>query len=277
MKPYRDLVMKCLTTGIPLNKNNERTGTGTISLYGEQMKFDTHPRFPLVTLKRTFFKGVVEELLWFLRGETNIRSLQAAGVHIWDEWADNNGELGPVYGKMWRDWNGLDQLQQLVENIKTNPHSRRHIVSAWNPALLPDENESHAINVKNGKQALPPCHTLWQVMIDGERRLHLHLYQRSADLFLGVPFNIASYYLLMMLLAHHTHCHVGEFTWSGGDCHLYQNHIPQTEEMLNRKCLPLPMVILHHAPETPLDQIKATDIELIHYQAHAAIKAPVAV
>lgn len=277
MKQYLDLVKAVMEEGIDLNPDNERTNTGTRSLYGQTMKFNLLQGFPLVTSKTTFWRGVVEELLWFLRGETNIRSLQEKGVHIWDEWADANGDLGPVYGKMWRDFAGVDQIQNLVDTLLTNPHSRRNLVSGWNPAILPDASLSHAENVAQGKQALPPCHTVWQVMVDGNNDLHLTLYQRSADLFLGVPFNIASYSLLAKLLAHRTGLRAASFTWFGGDCHIYHNHFAQTKEMLSREPLPLPEVELGHPPSVPLDQVQFDNILLLHYNHHPAIKAEVAV
>lgn len=277
MENYKNLVKHTLENGIATSPKEDRTGTGYLSVFGQSMKFDLAKSFPLVTLKRTFFRGVVEELLWFLRGETNINSLTEKGVNIWNEWADENGELGPVYGAMWRNWNGIDQISELVKNLKTDPHSRRHIVSGWNVEVLPNPSLSPQANVALGRQALPPCHTLWQVHVDSSNNLHLTLYQRSADLFLGVPFNIASYALLAMLLAHHTGKDLGELTWVGGDCHIYQNHLEQVAEMLSRNPKKLPTVTLSHSSSTPLDELDAQTILLENYEFHPTISAPVAV
>lgn len=277
MKQYLDLIQEVYQDGVDLSPEGERTNTGTRSLFGKTMKFNLFQGFPLVTTKTTFWRGVVEELLWFLRGETNIHSLQEKGVHIWDEWANEEGDLGPVYGEMWRNFNGVDQITELVANLKSNPHSRRHVVSGWNPAILPDPNLTHAENVAAGKQALPPCHTLWQVIVDGNNHLHMMLYQRSADLFLGVPFNIASYSLLAKLLAHAAGVQAASFTWFGGDCHLYHNHFEQVDTLLERNPLPLPEVELGHPPSLPLEEVKFENIILLHYHHHPAIKAEVAV
>lgn len=295
MKQYLDLVRQIRDEGIQLSAEGERTGTGTISLYGAMMKFDMADGFPLVTAKKTFFRGVKEELLWFLRGETNSRTLEAKGVNIWKEWAHpETGELGPVYGKMWREWptmvesndpytsqdfypSSIDQLTRLMEELKKDPHSRRHIVTAWNPDLLPHPRRSHQENVKKGRQVLPPCHTMWQVSVGGDQRVHLHLYQRSADCFLGLPFNIASYSLLLHMIAYHLGREPGSFIWTGHDCHIYSNHAEQVEELLNRKPLPLSDLKLNYCLKTPIWDVKADDIELLNYQSHSAIKAPVAV
>lgn len=289
MQNYLDLTKKILTEGIDYG---DRTKTGRRSIYGHSMKFDLADGFPLVTVKHTFFKGVAHELLWFLRGETNIKYLVDNGVHIWDEWATSKGELGPVYGKMWRDWPdfhydydrdaffqspGIDQIKELIENINKDPHSSRHVVSGWNPSLLPDPTMRASLNVQLGKQALPPCHTLWQVFVDGRGTMHMTLYQRSADVFLGVPFNIASYSLLLMMIAKLTGYKAGTFTWSGGDCHLYHNHIEQAELMLTRQPGELPSITLNYPDETALWDVQFEDILLEGYEPQAAIKGEVAI
>lgn len=264
MQVYLDLLRHVLTTG---QRKADRTGTGTLSVFGHQMRFDLQAGFPLVTTKRVHFKSVVHELLWFIRGETNTRYLRENGVTIWDEWADANGELGPVYGKQWRSWpapdgRSIDQLAQVIAQIKANPDSRRHIVSAWNVADLPD-------------MALAPCHCLFQFHV-ADGKLSCQLYQRSADLFLGVPFNIASYALLTHMAAQVTDLEPGDFIWTGGDCHLYLNHLDQVREQLSRAPFPLPTLRLNPAA-TRIDDFVFEDIELLGYQHHPAIKAPVAV
>lgn len=290
MKNYLDLVETILIEGVDYG---DRTKTGRRSVYGQMMKFDLAEGFPLVTAKSTFFKGVVHELLWFLRGETNIKSLTDNGVNIWNQWADENGELGPVYGKMWRDWpkfsenyntgefyedpHGIDQLKELIANLKADPHSSRHIVSGWNPALLPDPTRTAQDNVAEGKQALPPCHTLWQVFVDGNNRMHMTLYQRSADVFLGVPFNIASYALLLQMIAYHTGKEPGVFTWMGGDCHLYHNHIEQAKVLVGREPLKLPTVEFWYCGSKNIWDVTPAEIKLHGYESHPAIKGAVAV
>jgi thymidylate synthase len=264
MQVYLDLLRHVLTTG---QGKADRTGTGTLSVFGHQMRFDLQAGFPLVTTKRVHFKSVVHELLWFIRGETNTRYLRENGVTIWDEWADANGELGPVYGKQWRSWpapdgHSIDQLAEVIAQIKANPDSRRHIVSAWNVADLPD-------------MALAPCHCLFQFHV-ADGKLSCQLYQRSADLFLGVPFNIASYALLTHMVAQVTDLEPGDFIWTGGDCHLYLNHLDQVREQLSRAPFPLPTLRLNPAV-TRIDDFVFDDIELLGYQHHPAIKAPVAV
>lgn len=264
MQVYLDLLRHVLTTG---QRKADRTGTGTLSVFGHQMRFDLQAGFPLVTTKRVHFKSVVHELLWFIRGETNTRYLRENGVTIWDEWADANGELGPVYGKQWRSWpapdgHSIDQLAEVIAQIKANPDSRRHIVSAWNVADLPD-------------MALAPCHCLFQFHV-ADGKLSCQLYQRSADLFLGVPFNIASYALLTHMVAQVTDLEPGDFIWTGGDCHLYLNHLDQVREQLSRAPFPLPTLRLNPAV-TRIDDFVFDDIELLGYQHHPAIKAPVAV
>jgi thymidylate synthase len=260
--PYEDLLRHVMECG---KRKPDRTGTGTRSVFGQQMRFDLRAGFPLVTTKRVFLRGVAEELLWFLRGEHNARSLQDRGVHIWDEWADENGELGPVYGVQWRSWptprGPVDQIGGVIEQIRRDPSSRRHIVSAWNVADLPD-------------MALAPCHAFFQFDVTGGR-LSCQVYQRSADLFLGVPFNIASYALLTHMIAQQTDLDVGELIWVGGDCHVYDNHVEQVREQLSREPFPPPVLHLRRAPG--IDQYTYADIDVIDYRHHPAIKAPVAV
>ncbi len=264
MKQYLDLMRHVREHG---TFKSDRTGTGTYSVFGHQMRFDLSEGFPLVTTKKCHLKSIIHELLWFLQGDTNIKYLQENGVRIWDEWADESGELGPVYGYQWRSWpapNGgsVDQISKLVEMIKKNPDSRRLIVSAWNPALV-DE------------MALPPCHALFQFYV-ANGKLSCQLYQRSADIFLGVPFNIASYALLTLMVAQVCDLQPGEFIWSGGDCHLYANHLEQADLQLTREPLPLPTMKLN--PDVKdLFAFRFEDFELVGYEAHPHIKAPVAV
>jgi len=264
MKQYLDLMRHVREHG---TFKSDRTGTGTYSVFGHQMRFDLSEGFPLVTTKKCHLKSIIHELLWFLQGDTNIKYLQENGVRIWDEWADESGELGPVYGYQWRSWpapNGgsVDQISKLVEMIKKNPDSRRLIVSAWNPALV-DE------------MALPPCHALFQFYV-ANGKLSCQLYQRSADIFLGVPFNIASYALLTLMVAQVCDLQPGEFIWSGGDCHLYANHLEQADLQLTREPLPPPTMKLN--PDVKdLFAFRFEDFELVGYEAHPHIKAPVAV
>jgi thymidylate synthase len=264
MKPYLDLLADVRAHGA---RKADRTGTGTLSLFGRQMRFDLNAGFPLVTTKTVHMKSVVHELLWFLKGETNIRYLKEHGVSIWDEWADERGELGPIYGAQWRSWPNrdggeIDQIAQVVGEIRTNPNSRRLVVSAWNVAELPH-------------MALLPCHCLFQFYV-AEGRLSCQLYQRSADLFLGVPFNIASYALLTRMMAQVTGLEPGEFIWTGGDCHLYLNHIEQADRQLARTPYPLPRLRLNPAVKD-IFAFGYEDIVLEAYRAHPPIKAPVAV
>lgn len=282
MKQYLDLV-RLAYNGRP---SDDRTGTGTLSIFGHQMRFNLRDGFPLVTTKYTHFPAVVAELLWFLRGSTNAHDLNALGSTIWDEWATEAGELGPIYGHQWRHWRGVDgqvvdQIQAVIHSLRSRPESRRHIVSAWNVSDLPDEGVSPQKNVQQGRMALAPCHTLFQFHVETSqkvRRLSCQVYQRSADVFLGVPFNIASYALLTHLVAHHLGYGVGELIWTGGDCHLYQNHVDQAGELLtSRQPLPLPHIHLLHAPDTPMEHVEPGDIKLSEYHRYAAIKAPVAV
>lgn len=263
MKQYKDLVEYVMKNGID---KSDRTGVGTRSIFGYSTRYNLSLGFPLVTLKKTFFKGLVYELLWFLKGDTNIKYLTDNNVHIWDEWADENGDLGPIYGKQWVNWesNGkiINQIDNIINEIKTNPDSRRLIVNAWNVADIDD-------------MALPPCHLLFQFyVVNG--KLSCHLYQRSADLFLGVPFNIASYSLLTHMIAHICNLEVGDFVHTIGDAHIYHNHFKQVEEMLSRNPLPLPKLIIKRKVDSIYD-FKYEDFEICGYESHPTIKAPVAI
>ena len=270
MEQYLQLLQKIIDTGVD---KNDRTGTGTRSLFGHQMRFDLQDGFPLVTTKKLHLKSIIYELLWFLKGDTNVEYLQKHGVKIWDEWADENGNLGPVYGKQWRSWEGangktVDQVSELIQQLKTNPDSRRLIISAWNVTDLPE-------------MKLMPCHCLFQFYTsptakDGRRKLSCQLYQRSADVFLGVPFNIASYALLTMMIAQVCDMDLGEFVHSFGDVHLYKNHFEQAELQLTRKPFPLPQMKLNPEVKNIFD-FKFEDFELVNYQSYSSIKAPVAV
>ncbi|WP_120337245.1 thymidylate synthase [Cryobacterium soli] len=262
--PYEDLLRLVLETGA--NKA-DRTGTGTLSVFGAQLRFDLSQGFPMITTKRVHFPSLAYELLWFLRGESNVGWLQEHGVRIWNEWADEQGELGPVYGVQWRSWptpdgGHIDQIAQVIETLRTNPDSRRIIVSAWNVADIPD-------------MALAPCHALFQFYV-ADGKLSCQLYQRSADLFLGVPFNIASYALLTHLVAAQTGLEVGDFIWTGGDCHIYSNHIEQVTEQLSRTPYPAPTLKITTERDSIFDY-QFEDLEVVDYQHHPAIKAPVAV
>ncbi|HEV8018634.1 MAG TPA: thymidylate synthase [Steroidobacteraceae bacterium] len=264
MKQYLELLRRVRTEGV---RKNDRTGTGTLSLFAQQMRFDLAAGFPLVTTKKIHLPSVIYELLWFLRGDTNVAWLREHGVSIWDEWADERGELGPVYGRQWRAWatadgRSIDQIAQAVERLRRNPDSRRILVSAWNVGEL-----EH--------MRLMPCHALFQFHV-AAGRLSCQLYQRSADLFLGVPFNIASYALLTHLFAQQCDLTPGEFVWTGGDCHLYLNHFEQADLQLSRTPLPLPQLAIHRRPESIFDY-RYEDFEFRAYQHHAAIRAPVAV
>ena len=264
MNQYLDLIRRILETGAP---QEDRTGVGTLSVFGHQMRFDLAAGFPVLTTKKLHLRSIIIELLWFLRGDTNIGWLKENKVSIWDEWADGNGDLGPVYGKQWRDWIGpdgshIDQIAQLIDMINRNPGSRRQIVSAWNPADVP-------------KMALPPCHLLFQTHV-ANGRLSLQLYQRSCDVFLGVPFNIASYALLTHILAQQCGLEPGEFVWTGGDCHLYSNHLEQARLQLTREPKPLPRLIIKRRPAS-IDAYEYEDFEIEGYEAHPHIPAPVAV
>jgi thymidylate synthase len=277
MKQYLDLMRHIRDRGV---RKEDRTGTGTISVFGYQMRFDLEQGFPLVTTKKCHLRSIIHELLWFLKGDTNIAYLKENGVSIWDGWATESGDLGPVYGKQWRSWEGpdgnaVDQISELVEQIKTNPDSRRLLVSAWNPTVLPDTRFSPSENAEQGRQALPPCHCLFQFyVLDG--KLSCQLYQRSADVFLGVPFNIASYSLLTMMIAQIANLRPGDFIHTFGDAHLYLNHLEQVEEQLTRKPYPLPQMKINPEVANLLD-FKFEDFELVDYQAHPHIPAPVAI
>jgi thymidylate synthase len=262
--PYEDLLRDVLENG---THKDDRTGTGTTSVFGRQIRFDLAESFPLITTKRVHFKSIAYELLWFLRGDSNVRWLQEHGVKIWDEWADADGELGPVYGVQWRSWptpdgGSIDQLSEVIEQIKATPDSRRLIVSAWNPADIPD-------------MALAPCHALFQFYV-ADGKLSCQLYQRSADLFLGVPFNIASYALLTLMVAQQAGLEPGEFVWTGGDCHIYDNHQGQVREQLTREPYPYPTLRITRTPDSILDY-DYEDFEVVDYQHHPAIRGAVAV
>jgi thymidylate synthase len=274
MKQYHDLVKHVLENG---NQKGDRTGTGTLSVFGYQMRFDLSEGFPMVTTKKLHLKSIIYELLWFLKGDTNIQYLQENGVKIWDAWADENGDLGPVYGHQWRNWNSeeIDQITELIETLKTNPNSRRMLVSAWNPSVLPDTSVSFAENVANGKAALPPCHAFFQFYV-ADGKLSCQLYQRSADIFLGVPFNIASYALLTMMIAQVCNLQVGDFIHTFGDAHIYNNHIEQVQLQLSRECRPLPTMKLNPAITNIFD-FTFDDFTLEGYDPHPHIKGAVAV
>ena len=277
MKQYLEFLRSIRDKGVI---RDDRTGTGTSSIFGYQMRFDLAEGFPLVTTKKVHFKSVVYELLWFLSGQTNIRYLTDNGVRIWNAWALENGELGPVYGQQWRRWQTpqgrtIDQLAEVVDKIRHQPHSRRLLVLAWNPADLPDENQSPHDNVRNGRAALPPCHVMFQFYV-ARGRLSCMLTQRSADAFLGVPFNIASYALLTHMVADQCRLKPGELIWSGGDCHIYHNHREQIDTQLARLPCPLPTLKLLRTPED-LFQYHYDDIALSDYQHHPAIKGAVSV
>jgi thymidylate synthase len=264
MQQYLDLMKDIMDNG---TVKGDRTGTGTRSVFGRQLRFNLEEGFPLVTTKKLHLRSIIHELLWFLSGDTNIQYLHENKVSIWDEWADEHGNLGPVYGYQWRTWptpdgGHIDQISQLIEQLKRNPDSRRHIVSAWNVA---DVN----------KMALPPCHALFQFYV-ADGKLSCQLYQRSADYFLGVPFNIASYALLVHMVAQQCDLTPGEFVWTGGDVHLYLNHLDQAREQLSRKPFALPQLVIHRKPAT-IFEYKFEDFEIANYQSHPAIKAPIAV
>jgi thymidylate synthase len=283
LKQYIDLVNHVLENG---TQKGDRTGTGTKSVFGYQMRFDLNDGFPLVTTKKIHFKSIVHELLWFLKGDTNIGYLQQNGVKIWDDWANENGDLGPVYGHQWRNWNNqdIDQITEIIETLKTNPNSRRMLVTAWNPGVLPDTTKSFAENIENGKVALPPCHAFFQFYVTpadiskGEEKdkLSCQLYQRSADIFLGVPFNIASYALLTMMIAQVCKLDLGEFIHTFGDAHIYNNHFEQLKLQLSREPKPLPKMVLN-LEIVDIFKFKFEDFELKNYDPHPIIKGNVAV
>ena len=274
MKQYLDLVSHVLETG---NEKGDRTGTGTKSVFGHQMRFDLSEGFPMVTTKKLHLKSIIYELLWFLKGDTNTDYLTENGVKIWNAWADENGDLGPVYGHQWRNWNSdeIDQITEVIETLKTNPNSRRMLVSAWNPSVLPDTSKSFSENVANNKAALPPCHAFFQFYVS-EGKLSCQLYQRSADIFLGVPFNIASYALLTMMMAQVCGYEAGEFIHTFGDAHIYSNHIEQVETQLSRELRPLPTMKLNPEIKDIFD-FTFEDFTLEGYDPHPHIKGAVAV
>ena len=264
MRQYLDLLRTIRETGA---RKDDRTGTGTLSVFGQQLRFDLGEGFPVVTTKKLHLRSIIHELLWFLNGDTNVKYLHDHGVTIWDEWADENGDLGPIYGAQWRAWatadgRHIDQMQRVLDQIRKDPSSRRIIVSAWNVGELE-------------KMALAPCHTLYQFHV-AHGRLSVQVYQRSADVFLGVPFNIASYALLLHLIAQQTNLKAGDLVWTGGDCHLYLNHLEQADEQLAREPLPLPKLVINRRPPS-LFEYRYEDFEIVGYRSHAAIKAPIAV
>ena len=258
-------------------QKGDRTGTGTKSVFGYQMRFDLNEGFPMVTTKKLHLKSIIYELLWFLKGDTNINYLQENGVKIWDEWADENGDLGPIYGHQWRTWNSeeIDQITELIDTLRKNPNSRRMLVSAWNPSVLPDTSKSFAENVSDGKAALPPCHAFFQFYV-AEGKLSCQLYQRSADIFLGVPFNIASYALFTMMVAQVCNLQVGDFIHTFGDAHIYNNHLEQINLQLSREPKPLPKMILNKEVKNIFD-FTFEDFTLINYDPHPHIKGIVAI
>ncbi|SDS15526.1 thymidylate synthase [Gillisia sp. Hel1_33_143] len=274
MKQYHDLIKHILDNGV---QKGDRTGTGTKSVFGYQMRFDLSEGFPMVTTKKLHLKSIVYELLWFLNGDTNVKYLQDNGVRIWNEWADENGDLGPVYGYQWRNWNGedIDQIKEIVETLKKNPNSRRMLVSAWNPSVMPDTSKTFSENVANGKAALPPCHAFFQFYV-ADGKLSCQLYQRSADVFLGVPFNIASYALFTMMMAQVCGYEPGDFIHTFGDAHIYNNHFEQVELQLSRDLRKLPQIKIN--PEVKdIFSFKFEDFSLENYDPHPHIKGKVAV
>jgi thymidylate synthase len=277
MKQYLELLQNILDHGAI---RGDRTGTGTKSIFGAQLRFDLSKGFPLVTTRKVFFKGVIHELLWFLAGDTNIKYLTDHNVHIWDAWADEKGDLGPVYGAQWRAWETpdgrkIDQISQLINQIRTKPESRRHLVSAWNPAVLPDEKISPQDNVRAGCAALASCHALFQFYV-AEGRLSCQLYQRSVDCPVGMVFNVPQYSLLTHLIAQQCDLQPGDFVWTGGDCHIYLNQIEGVREQLKRELRPLPKLILKRKPSSIFDY-RFEDFEIVGYDPHPPIKYPVAV
>ncbi len=277
MKQYLDLLRHILSHGVT---KSDRTGTGTKSVFGTQLRFNLAEGFPLVTTRKVYFKGVIHELLWFLNGDTNIKYLNDNNVHIWDAWADEEGNLGPIYGAQWRSWlapsgERIDQVTQILEQIKKNPHSRRHIISAWNPAVLPDESITPQANVEAGRAALASCHTLFQFYV-GDGRLSCLLFQRSTDTPVGLVFNIAQYALLTLLMAQQCDLQPGDFVWTGGDCHIYLNQVENVQEQLTREPRPLPQLVIHRKPAS-LFEYRFEDFELRDYNPHPPIKYPVAV
>ena len=275
MKQYLDLLQHILDNG---HQKGDRTGTGTKSVFGYQMRFNLEEGFPLLTTKKVHLRSIIHELLWLINGDTNIKYLHDNKVSIWDEWADENGDLGPIYGAQWRNWNneGIDQIADLIESIKNNPNSRRHIVTAWNPSVLPDEkSKDFAQNVADGKAALPPCHAFFQFYV-ADNKLSCQLYQRSADVFLGVPFNIASYSLLTMMIAQVCGLGLGDFVHTFGDVHIYSNHVEQVKLQLSREPRHLPTMKLNPEVKSIFD-FKYEDFKLEDYNPYDAIKAEVSI
>jgi len=274
MKQYHDLIKHVVENG---TQKHDRTGTGTKSVFGHQMRFDLSKGFPMVTTKKLHLKSIVYELLWFLNGDTNVGYLQENGVRIWNEWADEKGDLGPVYGHQWRNWNNeeVDQISDVIQTLKTNPDSRRMLVSAWNPSVMPDSSKTFSENVANGKAALPPCHAFFQFYV-ADGKLSCQLYQRSADIFLGVPFNIASYALFTMMMAQVCGYQVGDFIHTFGDAHIYNNHMEQIELQLSRDLKALPKMILNPDVKSIFD-FKFEDFTLVDYNPHPHIKGAVAI
>jgi len=274
MQQYHDLLKHVLDQG---NFKEDRTGTGTKSVFGYQMRFDLSEGFPMITTKKLHLKSIIYELLWFLNGDTNIKYLQENGVRIWNEWADDNGDLGPVYGHQWRNWNNeeIDQISDIITTLKNNPDSRRMLVSAWNPSVMPNTSVPFSENVANGKAALPPCHAFFQFYV-ANNKLSCQLYQRSADIFLGVPFNIASYALLTMMMAQVCGYEAGDFVHTFGDAHIYSNHMEQVELQLSRTPKPLPKMLLNPAVKD-IFGFKFDDFTLVDYNPHPHIKGAVAI
>ncbi|MBK9589956.1 MAG: thymidylate synthase [Crocinitomicaceae bacterium] len=274
MKQYLDLVRHISKNGA---QKGDRTGTGTKSVFGYQMRFDLNDGFPMLTTKKLHLKSIIHELLWFIKGDTNVKYLNEHGVKIWDAWANAEGELGPVYGAQWRNWNGegIDQLQMVIDQLKSNPNNRRIMVSAWNPSVMPDTTKSFEENVANGKAALPPCHAFFQFYV-ADGKLSCQLYQRSADVFLGVPFNIASYALFTMMIAQVCDLKPGEFIHTFGDAHLYNNHLEQIELQLSREPRALPQMKINPEIKSIFD-FKFEDFELLNYDPHPHIKGEVSV
>lgn len=274
MKQYLDLLNHVLDTGVA---KNDRTGTGTKSVFGYQMRFDLGKGFPVLTTKKLHLRSIIHELLWFIKGDTNINYLKENNVNIWNDWANENGELGPVYGQQWRNWNndGIDQLLNVIEQIKQNPDSRRHIVAAWNPSVLPDTAKSFSQNIAEGKAALPPCHAWFQFNV-ADGKVSCQLYQRSADIFLGVPFNIASYALLNLMVAQVCDLEPGEFIHTFGDAHIYLNHMDQVKLQLSRDVYTLPQMKMNPQIKNILD-FRYEDFELVNYRCHPSIKGEISV
>ena len=274
MKQYQDLLKYIKENGV---EKKDRTGTGTISVFGYQMKFDLKKGFPLVTTKKLHLRSIIYELIWFINGGTNINYLNDNGVSIWDEWADKKGDLGPIYGAQWRNWNndGVDQLKDVISSLKQNPSRRRMIVTAWNPNIIPNTKKTFSENVKEGKAALPPCHAFFQFYV-ADNKLSCQMYQRSADVFLGVPFNIASYALLTFMIAQVCELEIGEFVHTLGDAHIYLNHLEQVDLQLSRDPLELPKLKLNPIIKS-IEDFKYEDVEIIDYKFHPPIKGKISI